>query len=361
MSNTTPTLRSVKARAVIAPVARPVKNAFGVISEAPLVLIDVLTDQGVTGRAYVFAYTRLTLQPLVHLIEGIGRDLVGRPIAPFDLMAAMDAKFRLLGWQGLVGMAVSGLDMAYWDALGKLAGKPVAALLGGSPRPIRAYDSYGAVDPVADERQLRRSIELGFRGIKVKGGTGDAAEDERMIKGLRALLGPDVALMLDFNQSLDPAEAIRRIARLAPYDLCWIEEPVAQENLSGHARVRENSPIPIQAGENWWFPRGFAEAIAAGASDFIMPDLMKVGGVTGWLNVAGQADAASIPMSSHLFAEASAHVLAVTPTAHWLEVLDLAGAILVEPIRIVDGTVSARGPGLGLEWNEDAVAKYVLS
>ena len=165
--------------------------------------------------------------------------------------------------------------------------------------------------------------------------------------------------MLDFNQSLDPAEARRRIERLAPYHLSWIEEPVPQENLSGHAEVRENSPIPIQAGENWWFPRGFAEAIAAGASDLIMPDLMKVGGITGWLNVAGQADAASIPMSSHILPEASAHVLAVTPTAHWLEVLDFAGAILADPIKITNGTLTARGPGLGIEWNESAVAKYL--
>src|SRR6185437_1021119 len=185
--------------------------------------------------------------------------------------------------------------------------------------------------------------------------------DERVVKGVRALLGPDIALMLDFNQSLDPAEASRRIARLAPYDLYWIEEPLPQENLHGHATVRATSPIPIQAGENWWFPRGFAEAIAVGASDFIMPDLMKVGGVTGWLRVAAQAEAASIPMSSHLFAEASSHLLAVTPTAHWLEFLDLARAVLTEPAAIVDGAVTARGPGLGLSWDEAAVRKYGLS
>jgi mandelate racemase len=257
-------------------------------------------------------------------------------------------------------MAVSGLDMAFWDALGQIAGKPVVELLGGSARSIRAYDSYGAVDPKADEKDLRRSIERGFRGIKIKGGDGDAANDERVVKGVRALLGPDVALMIDFNQSLDPAEALRRIKRLAPYDLTWVEEPVPQEDLRGHAEVRKSSPIPIQAGENWWFPRGFAEAIATGASDFIMPDLMKVGGITGWLRVAAQAEAASIPMSSHLFAEASAHMLSVTPTAHWLEVLDFAGSILVNPINIVDGTLTARGPGLGLEWNESAVAKYLI-
>ena len=106
-------------------------------------------------------------------------------------MAPMDAKFRLLGWQGLVGMAVSGLDMAFWDALGQAARQPLATLLGGSPRPIRAYDSYGAVDPVADEKDLRRSLDQGFRGIKIKGGDGDVANDERVVKAVRALIGPE--------------------------------------------------------------------------------------------------------------------------------------------------------------------------
>ncbi len=360
MSKSTPAIKSVKARAVVTPMARPLRNAFGVIDVAPLLLIDVATDQGITGRSYLFAYSKVTLKPFVHLVEEIGLDLVGKPVAPCDLMAAMDAKFRLLGTQGLVGMAISGLDMAFWDVLGQAAGKPVVELLGGSAKPIKAYDSYGAIEADADEKAVRRSLDQGFRGIKIKGGDGDAANDERRVKGLRKLLGPDISLMLDFNQSLDPAEAKRRIDRLAPYDLTWIEEPVPQENLSGHAEVRETSPIPIQSGENWWFPRGFAEAIAAGASDFIMPDLMKVGGITGWLGVAGQANAASIPMSSHILPEASAHVLAVTPTAHWLEFLDFAGLILADPVKIVDGAVTARGPGLGLEWNEAAIKKYQI-
>lgn len=360
MTKPVPAIRSVKARAVVVPLKRPVKNAFGVIDSGPLVLIDVETDQGVTGHAYIFAYTKLTLKPLTHLIEEIGRELVGRPIVPFDLMAAMDAKFRLLSWQGLVGMAVSGLDMAYWDALGQIAGKPVVELLGGTAKPIKAYDSYGAVDPVKDEKALRHSLEQGFRGIKIKGGAGDAANDEGVVAAVSALLGPDIALMIDFNQSLDPVETFRRIDLLAPYNITWVEEPLPQENLLGLAQVRQNSPIPIQAGENWWFPRGFAEAIAAEASDLIMPDLMKCGGVTGWMRIAAQAEAASIPMSSHLFAEASAHMLAVTPTAHWLEFLDFAGAILTNPVKIVDGMVTAQGPGLGIEWDETAVKKYLV-
>ena len=352
------TLRKITARAVIAPIARPVKTAVGTIPAAPLVLIDVATDQGITGRAYIFGYTPLTLKPLVELIERIGDDLGGQPIAPVDLSAALDRKFRLLGTQGLLGMALSGLDMAFWDALGQAAKQPLATLLGGAPRPLTAYDSYGVVDPVADRHHLETSLARGFRGIKIKGGDGDVANDVRVVRAVRDIIGPDVALMLDFNQSLDPAGALRRIERLAPYDLTWIEEPVPAENLQGHAEVRSASPVRIQSGENWWFPRGFAEAIAAGAADFIMPDLMKVGGVTGWMRVAAQAEAASIPLSSHLFAEASAHVLAVTPTAHWLEYLDMAGAVLQQPVEINDGTVTARGLGLGMVWDEAKVAKH---
>src|SRR6201995_383270 len=283
MSKNTPAITGVQARAVVTPMSRPVRNAFGVIDVAPLLLIDVATDQGITGRSYLFAYSKVTLKPFVHLVEDIGRELVDKPVAPFELMKVMDAKFRLLGWQGLVGMAVSGLDMAFWDVLGQAAGQPLVSLLGGTPRPIRAYDSYGAIDPSADEKDLRRSLDRGFRGIKIKGGDGDLANDERVVKWVRNLIGPDIALMVDFNQSLDPSEATRRIDRLSAYDLHWIEEPVAADNLQGHAKVRETSPISIQSGENWWFPRGFAEAIASGASDFIMPDLMKVRGVTGWL------------------------------------------------------------------------------
>jgi len=192
MSSSTPVIRRVSARAVDAPISRPVKTALGIIASAPLILIDVETEQGLTGRSYIFAYTKLTLKPLVRLIEDLGRELAGKKIVPFDLMAQMDAKFRLLGWQGLVGMAVSGLDMAFWDALGQSAAQPLAVLLGGSVRPIRAYDSYGVVDPVADKNVLRASMDRGFRGIKIKGGDGDAANDERVVKGVRALLGDEL-------------------------------------------------------------------------------------------------------------------------------------------------------------------------
>lgn len=154
---------------------------------------------------------------------------------------------------------------------------------------------------------------------------------------------------------------LRRLAGLVEFDIEWVEEPVPAEDLFGHARVRAASPVRVQTGENWWFPRGMADAIAAGASDFAMIDVMKIGGVSGWLRAAALAEAAALPVSSHLFVEASAHLLPVTPTAHWLEYLDIGSAVLDEPLPVVRGSVTARGPGFGLEWDEAAIKRYAFA
>jgi mandelate racemase len=297
---------------------------------------------------------------MVKLVEQMAVDLKGKPVVPFERMRDLDLRFRLLGMQGLVGMVVSGLDMAFWDILGKAAGVPVVQLLGGTPTPLQAYDSYGIVDIRADERDLALTLDRGFKAIKIKVGAGGLAQDVESVRGVREMVGPDVSLMVDYNQSLGPAEACRRIERLQEFNLEWVEEPVSAQDLQGHASVRESSHVPIQTGENWWFPRDMQRAITAKACDFAMPDIMKIGGVTGWVAAAALADAASLPMSSHIFVEASAHVLAVTPTFHWLEYLDFAGNILQEPAAVVEGKVQAKGPGLGISWNEEAVARYVV-
>jgi mandelate racemase len=311
-----PTIQSLRVRPVLAPMPRPLRTASGAIPAAPLVLIDVQTDQDVIGRAYIFCYTPLVLKPLCSFLDDLGSLIVGKPIAPADRFLDLSRTFRLLGRQGLVGMALSGLDMALWDALGRAADRPVAELIGGTAKPVPAYDSFGLVDPVADRAMLEASVDAGFRAIKIKIGERSGAEDAAMVRAIRDILGADVQLMVDLNQSQSAIEAIRRIERLAAYDLTWVEEPVAAEDLEGHARVRAASPVPVQTGENWWFPSDMARAVAARACDMAMPDLMKIGGITGWLRAMALAEAASLPLSSHLFIEASAHVLAVSPTCH---------------------------------------------
>jgi mandelate racemase len=354
------TIRSVAARAVRTPLARKVRTASGVIEESPLVLLDVLTEQGITGRAYLFGYTPMTLKPLVCLIEQLQAELVGARVVPHERLKQMQDRYRLLGSQGLLGMVASGLDMAYWDALGKAANAPVVSLLGGEPKPLRAYDSYGMVDPIKDEKALHASLDQGFKAIKIKVGYPEAKQDVDVVRAVRDMIGADVALMVDYNQSLTPNEAISRIRLLEPFDLVWVEEPVAAEDLQGAARVRQSVNVDIQMGENWWFPRDAERALSAGACDLMMPDLMKIGGMTGWLSTMGMAQMQSMPMSSHIFVEASAHALAVSPTCHYLEYLDFAGAVLAGENAIVDGCLQARGPGLGIEWDEDAVRRYAV-
>ena len=354
------TIRSIHARPVIVPLARSVRTASGSIDVSPLILLDVLTDEGITGSAYLFAYTPMMLKPLMALVEEVKLKLIGQPLIPAERMQQLEGHFRLLGVHGLLGMLISTLDMAYWDALGKAAKVPVVQLLGGAPKPLWAYDSYGMVDPAKDAKALEHSIAQGFRAIKIKIGYADAAQDVDVVRAVRGIIGADVALMVDYNQSLLPTEAIRRIRMLEQFDLGWVEEPVIAEDLQGHATVRAAVKVNIQTGENWWFPRGAEQALSAGACDLMMPDLMKIGGISGWLNVIGLARAASMPVSSHLFIEASSHVLAVTPTCHWLEFMDFGSGILANPYQIKDGQVTAQGPGLGIQWNESAVARYAV-
>jgi len=351
-------ISDIRARAVIPPLRRPIRTASGAIEASPLLLLDVITDQGITGSAYLFAYTPLMLRPLRALVDQLVPLLRGQPVVPLARQQQLEQQFRLLGLQGLLGMVLSTLDMALWDALGKAVNQPVVRLLGGEPRVVRAYDSWGLVDPLRDAAALEHSVAQGFGGLKIKLGGGDLAHDLRTVREVRRIVGDRVALMVDYNQSLAPNEAIRRIRALEEFALEWVEEPVLAEDLQGHAWVRAQTRLPIQTGENWWFPRDAQRALSAEACDRMMPDLMKIGGITGWLSVMGLARAASMPVSSHLFIEASAHVLAVTPTCDWLEFMDFGSPVLQTPSQLVQGGVIAQGPGLGIVWDEAAVARH---
>ena len=162
--------------------------------------------------------------------------------------------------------------------------------------------------------------------------------------------------MVDFNQGLDMAEALDRCHRLDDHGLAWIEEPVVYDNLAGTAKLAAELKTPIQLGENFYGPRDMATALTMGACDLVMPDFMRIGGVTGWLKAAGIAAGAGTPMSTHLYPEVGAHLMRVTETAHWLEWQSWADPILQSPYRIADGHLHIPDtPGLGLEWNEDAV------
>ena len=180
-----------------------------------------------------------------------------------------------------------------------------------------------------------------------------------MVRAARKALGDEAALMVDFNQSLTTPEAIRRSRVLDGEGLAWIEEPVRADDYRGAAEVAAQVATPIQIGENFNGVHEMELAISLGASDLAMPDPQQIGGVTGWLRAAALAQAGGLPCSSHIFIEVSAHLLAVTPTCHYIEYLDVAAPILAEPLRPVDGAIEAPArPGIGLQWNEAAVKRH---
>jgi mandelate racemase len=165
--------------------------------------------------------------------------------------------------------------------------------------------------------------------------------------------------MCDFNQRLTVNEALRRARALDGEGLHWIEEPVRHDASEGCAAVAAAVATPIQAGENLVDTHEMARAIALRSLDFVMPDVQRIGGVTGWLRAAALAHAHGIEMSSHLFPEFSVHLLGVTPTCHWLEYMDWANPVLRQPLTVQDGLARIPDrPGAGIEWDEEAVARY---
>ena len=355
------TIREIRARGLNLELNRPVETASGVMKTAPLVLVDLATEEGITGRSYVRCYTPTGLEPLVQLLRNLDGVLRGALAAPAEVERTLQRHFRLLGPQGLTGIAMAGIDMALWDARAVACGVPLVTLLGGEPKTVPAYASLRTMSPSGAAAEAAELAAAGFTRIKVKLGRADLAADLETVRTVRRAIGDGVALMVDYNQSLSGPEAIARAHALDAEALFWIEEPTLADDFAGHAKIAAAARTPIQLGENWWGPHDMAKSIAANASDHVMLDVMKLGGVSGWLRAAALAEAHGLPASSHTFPEFSAHLLAVTPTMHWLEYLDHAGPILERPVvvRGSDVVIDDR-PGSGIAWNEEVVARFAV-
>lgn len=182
-----------------------------------------------------------------------------------------------------------------------------------------------------------------------------------MVRAIRKAVGDATAIMVDYNQCLTPAEAVQRLRVLDEEGLIWVEEPTLAHDYVGHSMIARAAETPIQCGENWWGTLDMQHAIDARASDFMMIDVMKIGGVTGWLRAAALAQARGIRLSNHLWPELSAQLLCATPTAHWLEYADWWNPIMAEPLRIENGMADVSADtGTGVAWDEKAVARFMV-
>lgn len=366
MSGKSPTL-TIR-RLQTAPVLVPMNYALGTsrarVTAAPLLLVDLETEEGITGRSYLFCYLPAAAPAIARLLEHIEGVVKGQPVSPLELWRKLATQFTLIGVQGIVRMAMAALDVAAWDALAIAAGMPLARFLGGEIKPIRAYNSCGLglmEQPAAVADEAERLLTGGFRAVKLRLGYPTAEQDLATLRAVRQRIGDAIALMVDYNQALSVAEALHRGRMLDGENVFWLEEPIRHDDYGGLAKLVSELKTPVQIGENFSETTAMAAAIAANACDFVMADLERIGGVSGWQGAAGLAFAHGIAMSSHLFPEVSAHLLAATPTCHFLEYVDWTDSILQEPLRIVDGTAIAPDrPGNGLVWDADAVRRYRL-
>jgi mandelate racemase len=351
----------INVRAVAVPLETPHVTAGGVLTESPLALTDVHTDCGVVGHSIVFTYTRAALKPTADLIRNLEPLVSGDALAPVAVEEKLARRFRLLGTQGLVGIAIAAIDMALWDALARLHGASLMRLLGGAAKPLRAYGAVGYEGAEGSARTAEGWARQGFAGVKAKIGYPSVHEDVAVIRAIRKAVGPSIAVMVDYNQCLAPPQAVDRARHLDGEDLTWIEEPTLAHDYAGHAMIARAADTPIQCGENWWGVLDLQHALDAGASDYVMPEVMKIGGVTGWMRAAAVAHAKNVPVSTHLWPEISAQLLCCAPTAHWLEYATWWNPILAEPLRIEKGVpVVDEAPGSGVQWNQAALERFAV-
>ena len=358
------TLKKVEVRPVSLPLMRPIVSKVGVYNEWPLILIDLYTEEGIVGHSYLEPYIKKSVRYLLPAILDLGDIFKGQPIAAFDIYQQGVSSLHLVGREGMSMIAVAGLDMAVWDVLAKAAGMPLAVFLGGTLGPVPAYNSNGLwLTPIETLAKEAKELvnEGGFSGLKLRLGRDCVDDDIAAIATVREAVGSGVKLMCDFNQGMSLGEALHRCHSLDDQGLYWFEEPIVYNNRSGYVQLTRELKTPVQIGENFYGSRALYQAVLDGACDYVMPDLMRIGGVTGWLRAAAIAGAAGIPMSTHLYPEVAAHLMRVTETAHWLEWQDWADPLLKEPFKLENGyLIIPDKPGNGIEWDEDAIKHHSL-
>jgi mandelate racemase len=354
-------IRSIQTTLVNVPMRRALGTSAMRIDHAPLLLVDLQTEEGIVGHAYLFCYLQSAGVAAHALFQDAAAVLADKPVAPTEVRRLLEGRFRLIGARGLVSMVMAGIDIACWDALAKAAALPLATLLGAPLRSIPAYNSngLGLLPPQAAADEALELVAEGFSAIKMRLGRARGEDDLAAVRAVRKVIPSAAHLMADFNQALSPAAARERCRQLDDEGLYWIEEPIRHDDYASCAELATGLRTPVQIGENFAGPRAMAQALSARASDFVMPDLERIGGVSGWIAAAALADVANIELSSHLFAEVSVHLMAASPTAHWLEYVDWADPILQHPLELSGGCAMPPARiGNGLAWNVDAVKRY---
>jgi mandelate racemase len=315
------TIDGARVRPLEVPLQRPIETSAGPMASAPVVLLDIITREGLLGSSYVRTYTPTMLRATATTTTDVVGLLDAEPADPAAIRERLGMRFRIIGTDGLIGIALAAIDMALWDIGAKAAGVPLFRLLGGSSPRVPAYGSLNSMAPEVAAVEAEELVARGFPAVKLKVGP-DITDSLAAIRTVRLAIGPEIGLMVDYNQSLTLENALAHVDELEAERLVWIEEPVAADDFETHARIAKHSATPIQLGENLRSAAEARSAIALNACDGLNLDVQKLGGVSGWMEAANVASEAGIAVSSHAFGEFSSQLLAATPTARWVEYFD---------------------------------------
>ena len=326
--------------------------------------VQVRTDEGIEGIG-ITGFGGKLVRALGAAIEDFGELIVGDdPLRIEQVIAKLRAASTSCGRGGIVDLALSAIDTALWDIRGKAFGIPLAQLLGGLREKVPAYAS-GALTRTTPNDKIERAasalVEKGYTQIKtqmaVEGFT-PAQEIER-IRLIRNAVGPDVNLMVDINQRWSVAEAISIGHRIEELGLGWLEDPTTCDDYQGHAKIADALATPVCAGEYLWGLEPHRQAMSHHSIDITMIDLLRVGGVTQWMKVAGMAEAFNKPVASHLLPEIHVHLIAAIPNGLVVEYMPWTWRLFEEPPMPVNGEMTVpTGPGLGLKFAKDLFEKY---
>jgi L-alanine-DL-glutamate epimerase-like enolase superfamily enzyme len=330
------------------------------------VTLELGTDQGLVGLGLTFFGAALTpaLKAAVDTLAGLA---VGEDPTRVE---AITAKLRRAagssGPGGIFTLALAAIDIACWDLKGKALGQSVCALLGGLRDRVLTYASGALLRPHPVKYLAEagpRLAKMGFKQMKMQCGSEPtiAASLER-VRVVREGIGPDVDLMCDINQLWSVNHAVEVGRRLEPYHLYWLEDPVAHDDYAGLARVADTLTTPITAGEYHYGIAPFRHLLEARSIDIVMIDLLRVGGITQWMKVAGMAEAFNLPVVSHLVPELHVHLVAAVPNGLTVEYMPWSLRLFAETPAIEDGhLVVPKTPGLGLAFDQAAIKRYQIA
>ncbi|MCV9999248.1 mandelate racemase/muconate lactonizing enzyme family protein [Pararhizobium sp. YC-54] len=358
-------ITALKTRLTNVPFVKPIRTAIHDMRSVGCLLVYLETDEGLVGQSYIFTLNAVRLKAFDEMVRGFSHRVVGQdPHYVTAINSAIWSDINPTGYAGVTISALSAIDTACWDLVGKAMDKPLHHVFGACRDTVRTYASGGLwLSQTIDElvREAEEFLGQGFRAMKVRVGNADPRRDFERVRAVREAVGQSIEILADANQALRPKQAIRLGRMLEELDVSWLEEPVSVHDLAGQAEVRNALTMDIASGETEWTRFGIRKTIDARAADVLMPDLQRIGGLTEMRRVAALAEAHSLPISTHIFTEHSLCIAGSAANCISVEHMPWYAPLFREQIEIIDGDITIpHRSGTGFTFDEAAVEKFAI-